>query len=237
MTSGPTFRATSVAGGYSRNLVITDVSTEVAAGEVVALVGPNGAGKSTFLKAVFGLLPVMTGSVTLGSDSIAGFAPHLIAQRGLAYVPQVDNVFPTMTIRENLEMGAYATGADVRAGTEYVYTLFPDLRDAERRQAGQLSGGQRIMLAVARGLMAAPKVLLLDEPTAGLSPLYSTLVWNLIRQIAAGGRGVLVVEQNVGLAIRGCDRLAVLVDGKNRLTTEPDRVTEEELARVFLGVT
>lgn len=233
---GVKFVAQGVAGGYSRNLIIEDVSAEVAPGEVVALVGPNGAGKSTFLKAVFGLLPVMTGKVSFGEDELSGLEPHEIAQRGVAYVPQVDNVFPTMTVRENLEMGAFAAGRDLAQGTAEVYALFPDLKAAERKPAGQLSGGQRIMLAVARGLMARPQVLLLDEPTAGLSPMYADRVWGVIREIASGGRGVLVVEQNVALALRGCDRLQVIVDGRNRLTARPGETTEEELGRVFLGM-
>lgn len=233
---GAPFVASGVAGGYSRSLVVTDVSTEVASGEVVALVGPNGAGKSTFLKALFGLLPVTRGRVWLGETDLSGLEPHQIAQRGVAYVPQVDNVFPTMSVRENLEMGAFAAGRTATDGSDAVFELFPDLKAAERRQAGQLSGGQRIMLAVARGLMAQPRVLLLDEPTAGLSPLYADRVWSVIREIAGGARAVLVVEQNVSLALRGCDRLQVLVDGRNRMATRPGDTTEQELGRVFLGV-
>ena len=177
MTAGGAFVAREVTGGYGRTPVVTAVSAQVATGEVVALVGPNGAGKSTFLKAVFGLLPMMEGRVTLGEEVLSGLEPQEIARRGVAYVPQVDNVFPTMTIHENLEMGAFATGTDFQAGSDYVYELFPDLLAARRRPAGQLSGGQRIMLALARGLMAQPSMILLDEPTAGLSPLYADRVW------------------------------------------------------------
>jgi ABC-type branched-subunit amino acid transport system ATPase component len=216
--------------------VVSDISAEVAIGEVVALVGPNGAGKSTFLKAVFGLLPMVEGTVTLGSEVLSGLEPHDIARRGVAYVPQVDNVFPNMTIHENLEMGAFATGSDLKSGSDYVYELFPDLFTARRRPAGQLSGGQRIMLALGRGLMAQPAMILLDEPTAGLSPLYADRVWDLIRKIAEDGRGVLVVEQNVNLALRGCDRLEVIVDGRMKLTTAPVGITEARLAQVFLGL-
>ncbi|MHB1524223.1 MAG: ABC transporter ATP-binding protein [Candidatus Dormibacteria bacterium] len=236
MTAGGAFVAREVTGGYGRTPVVTAVSAQVATGEVVALVGPNGAGKSTFLKAVFGLLPMMEGRVTLGEEVLSGLEPQEIARRGVAYVPQVDNVFPTMTIHENLEMGAFATGTDFQAGSDYVYELFPDLLAARRRPAGQLSGGQRIMLALARGLMAQPSMILLDEPTAGLSPLYADRVWELIRRIASDNRGVLVVEQNVGLALRGSDRLEVLVDGRVKLTTTPHGISEERLAQVFLGL-
>ncbi len=236
MTAQGAFVAREVTGGYGRTPVVTAVSAQVATGEVVALVGPNGAGKSTFLKAVFGLLPMTEGKVTLGEEMLSGLEPQEIARRGVAYVPQVDNVFPTMTIQENLEMGAFATGSDVKAGSDYVYELFPDLLAARRRPAGQLSGGQRIMLALARGLMAQPSMILLDEPTAGLSPLYADRVWELIRRIANDNRGVLVVEQNVGLALRGSDRLEVLVDGRVKLSTAPQAISEDRLAQVFLGL-
>lgn len=236
MTAQGAFVAREVTGGYGRTPVVTAVSAQVATGEVVALVGPNGAGKSTFLKAVFGLLPMTEGKVTLGEEVLSGLEPQEIARRGVAYVPQVDNVFPTMTIQENLEMGAFATGSDVKAGSDYVYELFPDLLAARRRPAGQLSGGQRIMLALARGLMAQPSMILLDEPTAGLSPLYADRVWELIRRIAKDNRGVLVVEQNVGLALRGSDRLEVLVDGRVKLSTAPQAISEDRLAQVFLGL-
>ena len=236
MTAGGAFVAREVTGGYGRTPVVTAVSAQVATGEVVALVGPNGAGKSTFLKAVFGLLPTTEGRVTLGEEVLSGLEPQEIARRGVAYVPQVDNVFPTMTIQENLEMGAFATGSDFKAGSDYVYELFPDLLAARRRPAGQLSGGQRIMLALARGLMAQPSMILLDEPTAGLSPLYADRVWELIRRIANDHRGVLVVEQNVGLALRGSDRLEVLVDGRVKLSTAPQAISEDRLAQVFLGL-
>ncbi len=236
MTAQGAFVAREVTGGYGRTPVVTAVSAQVATGEVVALVGPNGAGKSTFLKAVFGLLPMTEGKVTLGEEMLSGLEPQEIARRGVAYVPQVDNVFPTMTIQENLEMGAFATGSDVKAGSDYVYELFPDLLAARRRPAGQLSGGQRIMLALARGLMAQPSMILLDEPTAGLSPLYADRVWELIRRIAKDNRGVLVVEQNVGLALRGSDRLEVLVDGRVKLSTAPQAISEDRLAQVFLGL-
>ena len=236
MTAQGAFVAREVTGGYGRTPVVTAVSAQVATGEVVALVGPNGAGKSTFLKAVFGLLPMTEGKVTLGEEMLSGLEPQEIARRGVAYVPQVDNVFPTMTIQENLEMGAFATGSDVKAGSDYVYELFPDLLAARKRPAGQLSGGQRIMLALARGLMAQPSMILLDEPTAGLSPLYADRVWELIRRIAKDNRGVLVVEQNVGLALRGSDRLEVLVDGRVKLSTAPQAISEDRLAQVFLGL-
>lgn len=236
MSSRGPFTVREVTGGYGRTPVVTAVSVEVATGEVVALVGPNGAGKSTFLKALFGLLPVMEGKVLLGDVVLSGLEPQEIAHRGVAYVPQVENVFPTMSVHENLEMGAFATGSDLKAGADYVYELFPDLLAAHGRPAGQLSGGQRIMLALARGLMAQPSMILLDEPTAGLSPLYADRVWELVRRIASDNRGVLVVEQNVGLALRSSDRLEVLVDGRLKLTAAPQELSEERLARVFLGL-
>ncbi len=228
--------AEGVAAGYNKNLIITDVSSHVEVGKVTAVVGPNGAGKSTFLKAVFGLLPNMTGTVTLDGVSIAHLEPHLIAKMGVAYVPQVDNVFPNLSVRENLEMGAFATQSPIREGMESVYELFPDLQLAQKRPAGQLSGGQRIMLALGRGLMARPKFLLLDEPTAGLSPSYASKVWSLIRQVADTSKGLLVVEQNVRLALAGADRVHVVMDGKDRVLDDASSMTEEGLGRIFLGL-
>lgn len=221
--------------GYNRVPIIQDVCIQADPGQVVTLIGPNGAGKSTLLKAIFGVLRPTAGRVTVADRDITGLPPHLVARQGMAYVPQVNNVFPSLTVIENLEMGAFVQSGDVRPRIEAVLSVFPDLRAAARRRAGTLSGGQRNMLAMARSLMLDPKVVLLDEPTAGLSPGYTRVVWEQIRRIAALGTAVVVVEQNVHMALEHADWGYVLVAGRNRLAASPAELLRMDLAAVFLG--
>lgn len=224
-----------ITAGYGSVPIVQKVSLDAAAGEVVAVVGPNGAGKSTFLKAVFGLLKPSEGSVHVADRDLTGLEPNQIARLGMAYVPQVENVFPSLSVRENLEMGAYIRNDDVQAKIDDVFGIFPDLKSAARRQATTLSGGQRNMLALGRALMLDPQVLLLDEPTAGLAPAYTYAVWDLVKKISARGTAVVVVEQNVDLALQSADRAYVLVAGRNRLEGTPEELSRANLSAIFLG--
>ena len=221
--------------GYSVAAIVNDVTLELEPGRILALVGPNGAGKSTVLKALCGLLRNVTGRVLVDGQDVSGWPPHKIARRGMAYVPQVSNVFPSLTVTENLEIGGYVLRRDVKAGMERVFGIFPDLGKAAKQRARNLSGGQRNMLAMARALMLSPKVVLLDEPTAGLSPLYVGTVWTQVRRVAESGAAVLVVEQNVDLALRHAESVCVLVAGRTRLQGTPAEVRKHDLSALFLG--
>ncbi|MFZ0217248.1 MAG: ABC transporter ATP-binding protein [Candidatus Dormiibacterota bacterium] len=225
-----------ITAGYGRAAVVQDVSISAAPSSVVAVVGPNGAGKSTFMKSLFGLLPGMTGRVEVDGKDVSGWPPHRIARQGMAYVPQVDNVFPSLSVVENLEMGAFTRRGDIAGRIREVLGIFPDLADATGKRAGTLSGGQRNLLGMARSLMLDPRVVLLDEPTAGLSPAYTEVVWTQVQRIAATEAAVVVVEQNVDVAIRHADRVYVLVAGRNRLEGTAADMAQVDLASVFLGV-
>lgn len=230
-------QADQVTAGYGKVPIIEEVCVGAAAGQVVALVGPNGAGKSTFLKAIFGLLRQSSGSVLVEGRQLFGSPVHKVARSGMAYVPQVSNVFGSLTVVENLEMGAYTRKHGVAERVREVLEIFPDLGRARGKQAGHLSGGQRNMLALARALMLEPKVVLLDEPTAGLSPAYTSVVWEQVKRVAATGAAVVVVEQNVDLAISNADWVYVLVAGRNRLDGTAAEVAREDLPGIFLGGT
>ncbi|NNN15052.1 MAG: ABC transporter ATP-binding protein [Acidimicrobiaceae bacterium] len=221
--------------GYGKNPIVWDVKLEAKVGQVVGIVGPNGAGKSTLLKAIFSLIRVDSGSVKLDETDVTSVAPHQLSRAGLAYVPQVQNVFPTMTIEENLEIGGMVKRSEIRRRIAEVLEIFPDLKTAKGKKGGQLSGGQRNMLGMARALMAEPKVILLDEPTAGLSPIYVDVVWQQVKRIADLGTSVIVVEQNVDRAIASSDWVYVMVAGRNRADGPASVVAEMELGEIFLG--
>lgn len=231
----PILSADAVTAGYGGAPIVQEVSVQAEQGHVVALVGPNGAGKSTLLKALFGLIPKSGGVVELDGKAITSLRPHVIARTGMAYVPQVDNVFPSLSVSENLEMGAYVTKGDVGHRVNEILDIFPDLAKARGAKAGNLSGGQKNMLAMARALMLKPHVVLLDEPTAGLSPTYTQIVWQQVRRIADTGAAVLVVEQNVDLAIVHSDYVYVLVAGRNRLQGQASDIQRINLGAIFLG--
>ncbi len=231
----PILSATAVTAGYSKVPVVQQVDIEAEPGKVVAIVGPNGAGKSTMLKAIFGLLRNSSGSVKLAGQEIAGTQAFRIARSGMAYVPQVINVFTNMSVYENLEMGGYTLRTGRHKRVEEVLDIFPDLKAARTKKAGNLSGGQRNMLGMARALMLEPKVVLLDEPTAGLSPAYTKIVWEQIKRVAGLGTAVVVVEQNVDLAVNHADWVYVMVAGRNRLDGPADVVGKEDLPSIFLG--
>ena len=229
----------SVAAGYGGVPVVSEISLMVGQAEVVAIVGPNGAGKSTLLKAVTGVLPVLSGAIYLRGENVTGWATDALVREGLGYVPQVNDVFETLTVRENLEMGGYLLPRDeLSLQMEHVFEVFPALREMVLRIAAQLSGGERKMLALGRVLMAHPIVLVLDEPTAGLSPKLSrTVLREHIRRLAdETGVGVLLVEQKALEALRVSDTAHVLVGGRTRLTGRAEDVLErEDIRQVFLG--
>jgi branched-chain amino acid transport system ATP-binding protein len=223
--------------GYGGPPIIEDIVVRAKAGEITALVGPNGAGKSTLLKAIAGVIRPSAGTVTLGGLDVSGRPPEQLVRAGLSYVPQVANVFPNMTIRENLEMGGYVRRRrGLKARIDEMFTLFPDLQTASRRPARTLSGGQRNMLAMARGLMTEPSVMLLDEPTAGLSPIYVTAVWDHVVTVRALGVAVVVVEQNTRRTLQYADWAFVLTLGRNALEgTGKDLLSNPEVANLYIG--
>lgn len=222
--------------GYGEANILESVSLHVDQNEIVVIVGPNGAGKSTAMKAVFGLLKIHAGDVLFDGDDITKWAPNQIVQRGICYVPQVDNIFREMTIHENLEMGAFLKRGDLTAAYDRVYELFPDLKERRRAIAGTLSGGQRQMVAMGRALMLDPKLLLLDEPTAGLSPKYMNQIFEICRDVRTTGVAILLVEQHAKQALAFADRGYVLAAGQNRHEgTGADLLADREVADMFLG--
>lgn len=223
--------------GYSKVPVINEVNFQVALSQVVTIVGPNGAGKSTSLKATFGLVQRQAATILLDEEDVTALPTHILAREGLGYVPQVDNVFPSMTVEENLQLGALVHKGSATSRRDEVFEIFPALAEARQRRGGQLSGGQRNMLGMARALMSDPKVVLLDEPTAGLSPANVDVVWSQIRRIADLGTSVVVVEQNVSRALRHADWVYVLVAGRNYLDGNPASLEHVDLGAIFLGAT
>ena len=221
-------------GGYGASDILHDCTIGVAKGEIAVIVGPNGAGKSTAMKAVFGMLPLRAGTVTLGGEDITDLSPQDRVAKGMAFVPQTNNVFKALTVEENLEMGAYLRQDGLRAAMEEVYDLFPILRDKRRQPAGELSGGQRQQVAVGRALMTRPTVLMLDEPTAGVSPIVMDELFDRIIEVARTGISILMVEQNARQALEIADLGYVLVQGANRYTDTGAALLADTSA-AFLG--
>lgn len=223
-------------GGYGGMDILNGCSVAVDRDEIAVIVGPNGAGKSTAMKAVFGLLKVREGTVTFAGDDITNARPEGLVRRGMAYVPQERNVFPNLTVHENLEMGAFVRNDDLTGSLDKVYGLFPAMAEKRKQPAGELSGGQRQMVAIGRALMVEPKLLLLDEPTAGLSPRVMDEIFERIIAINATGVGILMVEQNAKQALAIAHRGYVLATGRNRFTdTGAALLANQEVAQSFLG--
>jgi ABC-type branched-subunit amino acid transport system ATPase component len=232
----PALEATDIVAGYGEIDILHGVSVTVHGGEIVSIIGPNGAGKSTLLRTIFGLLPARRGRVSLKGQDITNRPPDELVLRGLSYVPQVDNVFPTLTILENLEMGAFVRQEGVADRLDRVFSLFPALTDRRGEKAGRLSGGQRQMLALGRALMLDPDVLLLDEPSASLSPKMVEMIFDRINVINAEGTGILLVEQNAREALSVCHKGYVLAMGENRLEGEAKSLLDnEEVGKLYLG--
>lgn len=224
-------------GGYGTGAdILHDCTIEANKGEIAVIVGPNGAGKSTAMKAIFGMLNVRQGSVRLDGEDITRLTPQDRVAKGMAFVPQTSNVFTSMTVEENLEMGAFLRRDDISETMEQVYDLFPILREKRRQNAGELSGGQRQQVAVGRALMTQPKLLMLDEPTAGVSPIVMDELFDRIIEVARTGISILMVEQNARQALNIADKGYVLVQGRNRYTdTGEALLNDPEVRKSFLG--
>ena len=232
----PVLSIENLSGGYGEADILHEISLEINTGEIVVVIGPNGAGKSTAMKAVFGLLRLSGGSVYLAGEEITNMDPAQVVNKGVCYVPRTNNVFPTLTVQENLEMGAYIRKDDFRPRLLEIYEMFPPLLEKKKQAAGELSGGQRQMVAMGKALMLEPTILMLDEPTAGLSPIYRNEIFQIIRQINASGVPILMVEQNAKQSLAIANRGYVLVDGRNRTTGKGiDLLNDPEIAKMFLG--
>jgi neutral amino acid transport system ATP-binding protein len=235
--SHPLIRVEGVVAGYLPEVpILNGVNLEVREGEIVTVVGPNGAGKSTLIKTVFGLLRPRAGRILLGEEDIARRQTHEIARSGLAYVPQVDNVFATLSVDENLSLGTVAGGTDAESRRAAMYELFPRLAERRRQPAGAMSGGERQMLAMARALMAGPRALLLDEPSAGLAPSLVDTMFAKVAEINATGVTILMVEQNARRALAMSTRGCVLDLGRDRFEG-PGRalLDDPKVAELYLG--
>ena len=225
-----------VAGYGAADEILRGVDFRVEADEIVCIIGPNGAGKSTLLKVIAGLLKPKAGQVQLGEADITGRAPRDIARAGLAYVPQEANVFPSLSVKENLEMGGYVSARGAAARIDAAFARFPVLGTKRRHAARTLSGGERQMLAMAMALIVEPRVLLLDEPSAGLSPLAAERLFDAIVEINRQGLAIGIVEQNASEALELSHRAYILVDGKNSRTGEAKQLAADpDIQRIFLG--
>ncbi|WP_209833132.1 ABC transporter ATP-binding protein [Ruegeria sp. HKCCE3926] len=234
---GPFLIGDTMTGGYGKGPdILHDCTIAVDKGEIAVIVGPNGAGKSTAMKAVFGMLDVRSGSVRLDGEDITNLSPQDRVMRGMGFVPQTQNIFTSMTVEENLEMGAFIRRDDISQTMEQVYDLFPILRDKRNQAAGELSGGQRQQVAVGRALMTQPKVLMLDEPTAGVSPIVMDELFDRIIEVSRTGLPILMVEQNARQALEIADKGYVLVQGRNAYTgTGKELLADPEVRKSFLG--
>ena len=228
--------ANDMTGGYGADNILQGCSVSVERGQIAVMVGPNGAGKSTAMKAIFGMLNLRGGSVTMDGQDISGLRPQQRVMLGMGFVPQTDNVFTEMTVAENLEMGAFIRRDDYSQTMAEVYDLFPALGDKTQRLAGDLSGGQRQQVAIGRALMTRPRLLMLDEPTAGVSPVVMDDLFQRILDIAKAGIAILMVEQNARQALQIADKGYVLTQGKNRFTDSGKALLNNpEVRQAFIG--
>ena len=231
----PALHTEGVTAGYGRVPIVTDISVSAEIGSVTTIIGPNGAGKSTFAKTLVGVLKPMAGTIRVNDVDITSIPGHKIPQAGLVYVPQTDNVFKRLTVRENLEVGGFAAKGDTSKRMAEILEIFTDLGKAIEKKAGFLSGGQQNLLAIARALMVDPSVIVLDEPTAGLSPTYTDVVWGQIEQISQLDTAVLVVEQNVERALKHSHFVHVFVAGRDHVNGPAGEIASLDLAAIFLG--
>jgi ABC-type branched-subunit amino acid transport system ATPase component len=237
MSDGPVLAAEDLVGGYVAEVdILRGCSVAVEEGQIVVVIGPNGAGKSTLIKAIFGLVKTREGRVLLNGEEITGIAPHEVTERGMSYVPQLNNVFPSLTVTENLEMGGVLARSTVRERMDAMMQLFPRLAERRRQRAGSLSGGERQMLAMARALMPRPGVMLLDEPSAGLAPQAVADVFRTVIDINRSGVTILMIEQNARRALELADRGYVLEGGQNRFTgAGRELLHDPQVAELYLG--
>jgi ABC-type branched-subunit amino acid transport system ATPase component len=225
-----------VNSGYGEMAILYDISIRVNPGEAVTLIGPNGAGKSTLLKTIFGLLRPTGGQILFEDTDITGLNPPALVRRGMSYVPQVDNVFPSLTVQENLEMGAFVRHDSFAERLEEIYAFFPALGPKRKQRVGGLSGGERQMVAMGRALMLDPRLLLLDEPSAGLSPRLVRIVFEKMAEINQTGVALLIVEQSAREALRLSHRGYVMASGQVRLEGQGDQLLQDqEVGRLYLG--
>jgi len=225
-----------VTSGYGDMEVLHGVSIAVEEGQIVSIIGPNGAGKSTLMKTIFGLLRPWRGEIRFKGENITGLPPDQIVRKGMCYVPQLDNVFPSLTVQENLEMGAFILDGDITPRLERVWELFPLLRERRRQRVGKMSGGERQMVAMGRALMLDPKLLLLDEPSAGLAPKLVEEIFERIVEINRAGVAIVMVEQNAKKSLELADRGYVLADGQNRFEgTGKELLDNPDIGRLYLG--
>lgn len=234
---GPFLTGEAMTGGYGKGPdILHECTVSVNKGEIAVIVGPNGAGKSTAMKAVFGMLDVRSGSVRLNGEDITALSPQDRVVKGMGFVPQNANIFTSMTVEENLEMGAFIRRDDFSDTMAQVYDLFPILKEKRHQAAGELSGGQRQQVAVGRALMTQPKVLMLDEPTAGVSPIVMDELFDRIIEVARSGIPIMMVEQNARQALEIADKGYVLVQGRNAFTgTGKELLNDPEVRKSFLG--
>jgi branched-chain amino acid transport system ATP-binding protein len=237
LAEGALVRADDLVAGYVPGVnILRGCDFYLQEGELVGIIGPNGAGKSTLLKTLFGLIPVRSGNVTLRGEDITSAPAHRLVSLGVGYVPQNNNVFPSLTIEENMQMGVYLRSKTFKERFDYVIDLFPLLGERRKGKAGSLSGGERQMVAMGRALMMDPSVLLLDEPSAGLSPAYQDEVFIRCRRINATGVSIIMVEQNARRCLQICDRGYVLDQGRNAYTdTGRSLMTDPKVIELYLG--
>jgi len=232
----PFIEVKDVVGGYGAVPILNGVNIAIEQSDIGVIVGPNGAGKSTTLKAIFGLLKVTAGSIVFEGHEIANSLPDKLVPLGLSFVPQEKNVFTSLSVEENLEMGAFTRRDDITGTLEEIYAMFPVLKEKRRQPAGELSGGQRQMVAMGRALMSRPRLLMLDEPSAGLSPRYVLEIFEHIVTVNKAGVAILMVEQNARQALAFASRGFVLSQGQNRFTgSGPELIADPEVAKSFLG--
>lgn len=232
---GKVLKAESLTGGYDGPPIIHDIALEAHPGKITIILGPNGAGKSTCAKALVGLLPSISGHVSIGGEEVTRLKPYQLIHRGVGYLPQLANVFDRMTVVENLQMGGFTLKGNLAARISEVLDLFPDLHGVLNRNASELSGGQQRMVAMARVMMTQPEAMILDEPTAGLSPLYTNKVWDRISEIKTTGVTLLVIEQNARTALEHADVALVITDGTVTQSGAAARLMESETVKAALA--
>lgn len=229
-------QAANVVSGYGSMEVLHGMSLQVDEGEIIAVLGPNGAGKTTLLRTIFGLVTPWSGEIYYKGEDIAGFPPERLVRMGLAYIPQEYNVFPSLTVRENLEMGAFIRDDDIRPRMEEIFELFPDIADRRKSRAGELSGGMRQMLAIGRALMLNPEMLLMDEISTGLAPFLVDAIFERVEQLNDQGVTIFLVEQNAPKALQTSDRVYIIEGGEKKAEGTPQAIAaDEEISRLYLG--